>query len=210
MHTDTNEPASGSGVKETGSFADFLRRVRGGDAGAAAALVQQYESAIRLEVRMRLRNGRLRRVVDSMDICQSVLASFFVRAAAGQYDLEQPAQLLKLLVAIARNKVAYQARRERAQRRDNRRVETVDLGELAVASAEPAPSQLVAGAELLEAFRQRLTEEERRLADLRAEDRSWAAVAAELGGTPQARRMQWARAVERVARELGLEEKSRD
>ncbi len=33
----------------------------------------------------------------------------------------------------------------------------------------------------------------------------WADIAAELGGTAQARRMQWTRAIERVARELGLE-----
>jgi RNA polymerase sigma-70 factor (ECF subfamily) len=214
MHPDRNghapalPPAPNSAADR--SFAGFLRRVRGGDAGAATELVRQYESAIRLEVRLRLRNGRLRRVVDSMDICQSVLASFFVRAAAGQYDLQQPAQLLRLLVAIARNKVAYQARKELAQCRDNRRVEATDLAELQVATAQPAPSALVAGEELLRAFRARLTAEERRMADLRAEDRPWAEIAAELGGTPQARRMQWARTVERVARELGLEETSRD
>jgi RNA polymerase sigma-70 factor (ECF subfamily) len=190
---------------ESGSFAAFLRRVRAGDAQAAAELVRQYESAIRLEVRLRLRNLRLRRVLDSMDICQSVLASFFVRAAAGQYDLDDPTQLLKLLVVIARNKVAYQARRERAQCRDNRRVEPVDPGDLEVAAVGPAPSQLVAGEELLREFRQRLTAEERHLADLRAQDQGWAEIAAQLGGTPQARRMQWTRAVERVARQLGLE-----
>jgi RNA polymerase sigma-70 factor (ECF subfamily) len=206
MNTHTSAPGTGPTAGEASSFAGFLRRVRGGDAGAAAQLVRQYESAIRLEVRVRLRNGRLRRVVDSMDICQSVLASFFVRAAAGQFDLEQPAQLLRLLVAIARNKVAYQARRERAQCRDNRRVEAVELGELQVAASTPAPSQLVAGQELLRAFRARLTAEERRLADLRAEGRGWAEIAAELGGSPQARRMQWARTVERISRELGLEE----
>src|SRR6516162_9158458 len=94
------------------SFSDFLCRVRSGDAQAAADLVRQYESAIRLEVRLRLRSLRLRRVLDSMDICQSVLASFFVRAAAGHYELDEPAQLLKLLVVIARNKVASQARKE--------------------------------------------------------------------------------------------------
>src|SRR5262249_2680094 len=82
---------------ESGSFADLLRRIRCGDGQAAVELVRQYESAIRLEVRMRLRSARLRRVLDSMDICQSVLASFFVRAAAGHYDLEEPGQLIRLL-----------------------------------------------------------------------------------------------------------------
>src|SRR5262245_16706389 len=103
------------------TFADFLRRVRAGDEQAAADLVRRYESAVRIEVRMRLADSRLRRVLDTMDICQSVLASFFLRAAAGAYDLERPEQLVRLLVTIARNKVAHQARRQRAQRRDRRR-----------------------------------------------------------------------------------------
>ena len=41
-------------------------------------------------MRIHLRDVRLRRVLDSTDICQSVLASFFVRAALGQYDLDTP------------------------------------------------------------------------------------------------------------------------
>jgi RNA polymerase sigma-70 factor (ECF subfamily) len=187
------------------SFADFLQRIRAGDAQAATELVRQYESTVRLEVRMRLRSQRLRRVIDSMDICQSVLASFFVRAAAGQFDLEEPKQLVKLLVGIARNKVAFQARKEQAQRRDNRRVEAVDLNDLAVAASGPSPSELVAGAELLQVFRQRLSPEERQLADLRARDLDWAEIAAEVGGTAAARRMQFARAMDRVAQQMGLE-----
>jgi hypothetical protein len=55
------------------------------------------------EVRRRLNDPSLYPLFDSMDICQSVLASFFLRAAAGEYDLDGPAQLLRLLVGIARN-----------------------------------------------------------------------------------------------------------
>jgi RNA polymerase sigma-70 factor (ECF subfamily) len=209
MHADADSPTP-NGRSEVDNFAVFLRRIRAGDSEAAAELVRQYEAAIRLEVRMRLRNLRLRRVLDSMDVCQSVLASFFVRAAGGQYDLEDPRQLLKLLVVIARNKVAYQARKELAQRRDNRRVEAVDLRELQVAADESTPSQQLASAELLHEFRRRLSDEERRLADLRVQGHGWPEVAAELGGTPQARRMQWTRAVERVTRELGLDEASHE
>jgi hypothetical protein len=97
------------------SFAHFIRRIRAGDAETAAQLLKEYESAIGQEVRLRLRDSRSRRLFDSMDICQSVLGSFFVRAAAGQHDLDQPEQLLKLLVAMVRNKVAYHARRHQAK-----------------------------------------------------------------------------------------------
>jgi RNA polymerase sigma-70 factor (ECF subfamily) len=138
-----------------------------------------------------------------MDICQSVMASFFVRAASGQYDLDRPDQLLRLLVVMARHKLAKQERRHRADRRDYRLAEDREPAYLAgKPGTDPTPSRLVSGRELLEAFRERLSEEERMLADLRAEGCEWTEVAARVGGTPQARRMQLARAVRRVERQL--------
>jgi RNA polymerase sigma-70 factor (ECF subfamily) len=192
-------------MSKLNAFAEFLRRIRAGDARAAAELVQRYEPVIRLEVRRRLRDTRLRRLFDSLDVCQSVLASFFIRAASGAYDLGGPEQLLKLLVQMTRNKLALLARRHRTQRRDHRRVEDSGLVELAV-TPQPAPNQLVMTQELFHTVRQRLTAEERTLADLRAQEQSWAEIAAVLGGTPQARRMQLARAIKRVVRQLGLDE----
>src|ERR1700746_726766 len=91
-------------------FADLLVRVRRGDPDAAFELVRKYESAIRVAVRTRLSDPALRRQFDSMDVCQSVLASFFVRASAGQYDLQEPRQLVALLTRMAQNKLAMRAR----------------------------------------------------------------------------------------------------
>ena len=104
----------------TSEYAEFVRRIRDGDEHAAEELVRRYEPEIRLEVRgwLRLRNPSLRRVFDSMDICQSVLASFFTRAAFGEFDLEEPSQVIRLLVGMARKKVAEQARYHQRQRRD--------------------------------------------------------------------------------------------
>jgi RNA polymerase sigma-70 factor (ECF subfamily) len=188
------------------SFVDFIRRIRDGDEQAAAELVRSYERAIRVEVRARLTDPNLRRYFDSMDVCQSVLASFFVRAATGEYDLEHPQQLLKLLVAMARNKVAFQARKQKQQRRDYRRVMGAEVDELDALENGPGPSQLAASRDLLRAVRDRLTEDERQVADRRAERRTWAEIAAELGGTPEARRKQLGRALDRVSRDLGLGE----
>jgi RNA polymerase sigma-70 factor (ECF subfamily) len=193
------------------AFTALMTRVRAGDEQAATELVRQYEPLIRREVRLRLEDRRLGRLFDSMDVCQSVLASFFLRTAAGQYDLERPEQLIKLLVSMTRNKLASAARRQHRQRRDNRRVVSGKAEALdAVASAGPSPSSLVAGQELLARLRQSLTEEEQQIADLRGQGLAWAEVAARLGGTAQARRMQLVRAVERIARELGLDEASHE
>src|SRR5262245_38967005 len=194
-------------MSDLDTFTDLIRRIRAGDERAAEELVRQYEPLIRRVVRLHLEDQRLSRLFDSADVCQSVLASFFVRAAAGQYDLERPDQLVRLLVKMARNKLASEARRQGRQRRDHRRTADPDPEVLEqVAAAEPSPSQLVAGQELLHAFRQRLSDEERQLADLRGQGLGWADIAERLGGTAQARRVQWARAVDRVARELGLDE----
>jgi RNA polymerase sigma-70 factor (ECF subfamily) len=166
------------------TFAEFLRRVRAGDEWAAVELVRRYEPALRLEIRLRLRDPKLRRLLEPDDLCQSVLKSFFVRAASGQYDLESPTKLLALLRAMARNKVAKQARNYQTLRRDLGRDVSLDTAATPVAATGPSPSRIAIGREILDAFRGRLTAEERRLADLRAQGCEWAEIARELGGTP--------------------------
>lgn len=190
---------------ESNTFADFVRRVRAGDEQAAAELVGQYEPLIRREVRLHLEDRRLSRILDSMDVCQSVLASFFVRTAAGQYDLTRPEQLVRLLVTMARNKVVSAARHQRRQRRDCR----ATVGGSALLSAavddHPGPDELVAGQELLGRVRNSLTADELQLVEMRGDGLGWGEIADRLGGTAQARRMQLSRALDRVAQQLGLD-----
>jgi RNA polymerase sigma-70 factor (ECF subfamily) len=196
--------ARGPVMLDRDSFADFLRRVRGGDEQAATELVRRYETEIRREVRLRLYDASLRRTFDSMDVCQSVLASFFRGATAGQFELDRPEDLLRLLVAMARIKLAAQVRHQRAQRRDHRRVQSVEGVE--APARGPSPSTIVERQELVHVFRECLTAEERQLADLRAQDRGWAEIAAIVGGTPEGRRKQLTRALDRVVQQLGLDE----
>ena len=191
-------------MAEESSFALLMRRVREGDESAAAELVRRYEPAIRRVARVRLADTRLRRLFDSMDVCQSVLGSFFVRAALGQFDLQTPEQLLNLLVSMSRRKVADAAREAGAARRDYRR-EQPGADEAQAPARGGTPSQEVAGAELLVEFRRRLSAEERQLADQRAAGLAWDQIAAQRGASPEALRKQLTRAIDRVAQELGLE-----
>jgi RNA polymerase sigma-70 factor (ECF subfamily) len=139
-----------------------------------------------------------------MDICQSVMGSFFMRAALGEYDLGRPEDLIRLLISMTRNKVVDATRRQRAQRRDHRRATSLEAVDLAAVT--PGPSQVAEGRELLAVIRGKLSEEERRLADLRANGREWGDIASEVGGTAEARRKQLTRAISRVSRELGLDD----
>lgn len=188
------------------SFLDLLRRVRAGEEAAATELVRKYEPAIRLAVRVRLTDPHLRRVMDSVDICQSILAQFFVRAASGQFDLERADQLLNLLVTMARNHLVNQVHKHHAACRDQRRNHLVAADEMALADRGDSPSQVVANQELLRECRRRLTEEERRIVDGRVQGRAWGEIAAEIGDKADAVRMRFHRALDRVVGELGLDE----
>jgi len=193
-------------MSETEAFQALIGRVRAGDEEAATELVRRYEPMVRRVARVRLSDPRLGRVLDSMDICQSVMASFFVRAALGQYELNTPDQLLKLLATMARNKLANQANGQRAARRDVRRVDYAEAAADGVADRGGTPSRVVAARELLDLARARLTVDERRLLERRQDGDEWAEIAADEGATPEALRKKLARAVERVSREIGLDE----
>jgi RNA polymerase sigma-70 factor (ECF subfamily) len=188
------------------SFQELIRRVRQGDEDAAAELVRLYEPEIRRAIRVRHTDPRLRRSMDSLDICQSVLANFFVRVAAGQFELDHPDQLLRLLVTMARNRLFDQVRRQKAKRRSSHRQEggTEQIHE--VPARQESPSQQVALKELLTKLRQSLTEEERQLADQRAAGREWADIAKERGESAEALRKRLARAIDRLAPRFGLSE----
>jgi RNA polymerase sigma-70 factor (ECF subfamily) len=189
------------------NFHQLLEQVRAGDQKAAAELVRCYEPEIRRAVRVRLTDTRLRRVLDSMDITQSILANFFVHAALGEFELETPEQLLHLLVTMARNKLRDRVRWEHRARRDQRRLLAGnDQALQAIADHEPTPSRIVADQELLEKVRGRLSDEERYLAEQRALGRDWAEIAAERGSSPEALRKRLMRGISRAVQKLGMEE----
>ena len=192
-------------MSEPVSFVALIERVKAGEAKAAEELLQQYEPTVRRAIRVRMVNPALRRTVDSMDLCQSVMGSFFVRTALGQYDLGSPEQLIGLLVQLARNKVADHVRHEHAKLRDRRRTDAGGSAIERVADYQDSPSQAVAGAEMLDQFRARLTSEERYLAEQRAQGREWNELAAELDQGAEALRKQLQRGVDRVADELGID-----
>jgi RNA polymerase sigma-70 factor (ECF subfamily) len=191
---------------ETDAFQELFRRVQAGDSGAAAELVRTYEPELRRYVRMRMTDPRLRRMLDSSDICQSVLGNFFLRATAGQIDLEGPAHLLKLLSVMVKHKVLDHVRKEQAGCRDHRRVEAAPAENAAV--EDVTPSRIASGKELVAELRRRLGQQELYLYEQRNQEppRPWEELADELGETAEALRKRYTRAIKRVAGELGLED----
>ena len=197
-------------MSEFAAFDDLINSVRQGDEQAAAELVSRYESELRVLARVRLTDPSLRRVVDSMDICQSIMANFFVRAAAGQFDLETPEQLLALLATMVRNKATDRVRSEQRDRRDVRRVAKTSIEELGLQEAQKTPGSLVAHQEMLNLVRDQLNDEENEIAELRLNGCSWEEIAQQIGGTSEAIRKRFSRAIDRVATQIGLDDSSYD
>jgi RNA polymerase sigma factor (sigma-70 family) len=183
-------------------FQDLWKRVRAGDEQAAAELVRRFEPLVRFEARLRITDPRLGRQYDSGDICQSVLASLFMRAARGGYDISSPSDLVRLLVVMARNKVASKARRLRVRDSDRNRDESVDVESVIHTKGELGPLRATLLRDQLAEVQRHLSEDETRILEMRIAGYTWPEVAIELGGTAEARRKQLRRAVAPIYGEL--------
>lgn len=193
-------------MEERTDFQLLIQRVRDGDQDAASELVQRFGPQIRRVARFELAAARLRRILDSIDVWDSVLAAFFVRAASGQFEIETPTQLLALLGTMVRNRIRNHVEHEQAAKRDRRRLADVAVDVANPRSRDRTASRIVADRELLEEFFRRLPEEERTVAQRRATGASWKQISSELGSPPDTLRKRLARASDRVAQELGLVE----
>ena len=185
-------------------FIELIRRVRAGDEEASAELVRLYEPAIRVAVRARLTDPRLRRLLDSTDVCQSVLGNFFGRAVSGQFELKDPKQLVALLVTMARNRITNHALQQQAARRDHRRARALPHGGDEPVDPRQGPGSAAEGRDLLEAVQGRMSPEERQIAEQWASGNAWAEIGAKIGARPDALRIRLGRVFDRVRRELRL------
>jgi DNA-directed RNA polymerase specialized sigma24 family protein len=106
---------------------------------------------------------------------------------------------------MAKVKLAFQYRKQYAQRRDQRRQQAVADDQL-VEGKTGTPSQQVSARELLQEVHKRLSPEERQLVEMRNDGVEWDEIAARLDGRPEALRKKLTRALDRVAEELGIDE----
>jgi RNA polymerase sigma-70 factor (ECF subfamily) len=186
-------------MSEDVPFRDLMRRVRAGDAQAAVELVRAYEGAIRLQVRVRLTQPDLRRLLDSMDIVQLVWASFFPRAADGQFELEDPKKLLNLLITLAHHKLLDCAKTLRRKRRGDGRVVGGIPAQGEPPDPQPGPDEVAGERDFLQELRKHLSAQDQSLWDERLQGRSWAEIAAARGTDPDVVRIQFNRALERAS-----------
>ena len=132
------------------TFISLVRRACDRDELAATELVRRFEPELRRIIRFQLTDPGMRRFLDSLDICQSVLGAFFAQLHAGNLQLTQPRQLAGLLAMMARHKVIDRGRQYRSVRHGGKVVRGVADG-LADVTVDAAlgPAEVVANRELL-------------------------------------------------------------
>jgi DNA-directed RNA polymerase specialized sigma24 family protein len=184
-------------------FGEFFAALRRGEPRAADEFARRYAPLLRRVVRLRLAGSRLRRLFDSLDFCQSVLAGLLPRFVAGRYEPKSDEELAKLLVTAALNRVRYRLRGLKSHG-----------GGLPDGWDAPdggqTPGEAVARLDLAGACWERLSGDERWLFEQSAVlGRGWEEIAREVGGSPDALRVRLRRACVRVRAELECREVNR-
>ena len=185
------------------AFDDLLSRVRSGDRAAAGELWNQCEPEIRRTLRVRLWQSGLRGRQETEDRLQSVALLFFDRLDRGKLDerldrLESPEELLNLLRQMAQGKFVDWIRRRSAQRRGERRKQSLEAGDFEPAADETRASQALQHEELVQQGLALLDGNEQQIAELLRTGHNWQQIADQLGTTREAVRKQFYRAVDRL------------
>ena len=183
LRTDPNVPSE---------FENLIARIRNGDESASAELVQRYERPVIRAVRARL-GSRLRRVLDSMDVMQSVNRSLLVGLRSQKFQFSEPAQLIALAVLLVQRKVARHWRSVKRTLPIEPKGGASENPLLDVGSHEPEQSSVIAAEELLQRFLTFLDDLDRQLVQLKLDGHSSVEVAAVLKLDPAFVRMRWSR-----------------
>jgi RNA polymerase sigma factor (sigma-70 family) len=184
---------------------ELLGRIRAGDGAAAEEFYRSYEPHVRSVIRARLRIPGARRISDSSDLCQIVFANFLVGSAVGRYDVDDSTAIKKLLATIAARRVVELTRRPELRHPAQPLKGPGEPGIEPIAPGSSPASQL-ALSELVQRAEGLLTDDEKRVAELRKRGLSWEEIGTKLGTKADAPRKLLDRAAKRVMLTLGLEE----
>lgn len=185
-------------------FQRLIAAIRAGDRQTADELVRKVEPYLRAAIHLRLTDSKLRRVLDSLDICQSVLLALFANGGSGWTGRETTEHIRRKLLTMAINKLRTKARHERRNHGS-----LPDDWECL--DSAPPPSQVVGDLEMKSLIWERLSTAERWLFDQnKVMGRTWKEIAGDTdvlpaalrGGDHDSLRIRLARAILRVRHEL--------
>ena len=181
----------------------LLREARSGSADALNRLFERCAGRLLALIRLRMGPG-LRAHMESRDLLHDTLLKAFQRI--DQFERRDGAALMAWLGRIAENEIRDRADYHGAQRRDAARLVTLEQGFDGVAAQlRSQTSRLVLRQEMqrIERALERLDESHREVIVLRKlQELSFREIGERLGRSPDACRMQLARAMTALTREL--------
>ena len=149
-------------------------RLQCGDELGARAVFERFATQLISKAKNRL-GPRIRQKVDPEDVVQSVFKSFFIRQAAGQFELNNWESLWGLLLQITIRKCNRWAEHYGTQRR-NLRSEIAqapnDRSSLQwdAESPDPMPSEIAVLNEMIDGLKSKLDADEWNIVSLRLQD----------------------------------------
>jgi len=190
------------------TISELLAAYRAGDEDARDELLARLEKELR-GITRGLLGRQIRNERESVDICQSLLLAFHLRAADGRVEIENEAAFRGYLRSMIRHKLANLSDRIRAAKRGGgaRPLSlTPDADEedaVELPSVDPAASVVARTEELRRGLAESLSTEELAILEGRLAGKTNAEIADALEKSPDAIRMSWNRARKKLI-ERGL------
>ena len=164
-------------IETNDGFQELMAGVREGSEDAARKVVEQYEPMLRRALR-RVFPQELRSKLDSLDLVQGVLGSFFRRRGRLD-DIRTPEQLAAFLAGMGRNKILREERHYRTGKRQvGRESPLADMpgGESNLPDREPSHVEMLMLMEKWDAVLKSRSQRDRRIVQLRTEGLTWEAI----------------------------------
>jgi RNA polymerase sigma factor (sigma-70 family) len=184
---------------------ELIEAYKTGDATAQTELLEKLETQLRGLVRALL-GKQIRTERESMDVCQSLLLAFHLQAKQGKVKIDSEDALRAYLRAMIRHKLANLSDRIRTAKRGGGKA-PASAEDLALPSFDPSASMVAGTAEMRAKLEQVLEKDELAILEGRLAGRTNKEVANDLGKTPDAVRMTWNRAREKLVQRGILEPK---
>ncbi len=169
-------------MKDNPSTRDFLKALQAGDPTVEEQVYNKYAPRL-LHVAQQHLSKKLASRLDPEDVVQSVFRTFFRRQAEGTFQIDNSAQLWKLLVKITVRKTCAKARHHTADKREVGKEVPIDGGADGFQHSEegPGPEDVAVLLDLIEAMFEGLQEVYARVLEMRLGGYSAAEIADELG-----------------------------
>ena len=186
----------------------IVSRAINGDAEAVHQLIRDFASVIARELRTQRRFQSLQSRVDSDDISQSVWRCFFSAVVGGEVVFQQPNDVAAYLGRVARNKIESQFRTHLAKKRDIRKTVSSSQEFDFHVSTDESPSEIISTFDFVQSVLSKMSEEEKRIVQRRAQGATWDELAKELATRGDTMRKRHAKVAARILKELDVDDKT--